>query len=83
MEMTGLQECLEVSVLSVPLPLGNVCNPRSKEVSLLICVNEVTTLEGQATPRAHRLYSGADFYYNLMYLCTYLETRIRFSTSIL
>lgn len=27
MEMTELQECLEVSVLSVPLPLGNVCHP--------------------------------------------------------
>lgn len=27
MEMTELQECLEVSALTVPLPLGNVCHP--------------------------------------------------------
>lgn len=27
MEMTELQECLEVSALSAPLPLGNICNP--------------------------------------------------------
>lgn len=30
---------------------------RSKEVSLLICVNEVTTLQGQATTRTHILHS--------------------------
>lgn len=30
----------------------------SKEVSLLICVSEVTTQHGQATTRAHDLYTA-------------------------
>lgn len=34
----------------------------SKEVSPLICVNEVTTLQGQAATRAHNLHSRADIY---------------------
>lgn len=47
-----------------------------KEVSLLICVNEVTTLQGQATTRAHNLHSSADIYYTLLYVCKQLETNI-------
>ena len=35
---------------------------RSKEVSLLICVSEATTLQGHATMREQNLRSSADIY---------------------
>lgn len=63
MEMTELQDCLEVSVLSANSATWQRQPSRSKEVSLSICVNEVTTLQGQATTRMHNLHSSADNYY--------------------
>lgn len=54
---------------------------RSKEVSLLICVNEVTTLQGQATTRTHDLHPSADIYYSLLYASTHQEIQTRFSSS--
>lgn len=64
MEMTELQECLEVTALTVPQPLGNVCRPtlptpppaRSEEVSPSICVREVDATPGPGLPQEHAMY---------------------------
>lgn len=50
----------------------------SEEVSLSICVNEVTTPQGQATTRTHNLHSRTDIYYTLLCVCKYLEIQICF-----
>lgn len=55
----------------------------SKEVSLLICVYEVTTLQGQATTGAHNLHSRADIHYPLLYAGMHLEIQIHFNISSL
>lgn len=52
----------------------------SKEVSVLICVNEVTTLQGQATTRTHNLHPSADINYTFLGVCI-LEIQTYFSLS--
>lgn len=52
---------------------------RSKEVSLLICINE-GTLQGRATPTAH---SSVNIYYAILCACMHLGIQTHLSSPVL
>lgn len=55
MAMTEMRERLEVAVLAVPLPLGDVGHPSSEELSLSICATEVTPPPGHTSPKTQSM----------------------------